>query len=108
MATVEETLSFIRDATHINQHALALIHEEARETFATVRLWPDSDLKKSILSDLASVITSYDRAQQLSVGLRDKAQQALQTMSADPVPPPPDYPDIETAGGVAQWSQRDW
>lgn len=108
MATQEEILTTIRDAAHINQHALSLIQAEAEEEYEALRLWPDSSVKKQVLAQLATTISAYRTAQREAVDLRDAANEALQSYSEDPVPAPPAYPDIPTAGGVAQWSERDW
>lgn len=108
MATQQEVLTEIRDAAHINQHALQLILEEAQGHYNALRLWNDSSVKLQTLNQLASTIQSYRNAQREAADLRDAANEALQSYSEDPVPPPPDYPDIDTAGGVAQWSARDW
>jgi hypothetical protein len=106
--TTQETITTIRDAAHINAHALGLILDEAQEQFDAIRLWPDSSNKQSLLRQLATTISAYTAAKREATDMEATADEALQSFSSDPVPAPPDYPDIPSAGGVAQWSRRDW
>lgn len=108
MPTQLETITAIRDAAHINQHALALILTEAEGEFEALRLWPDSSNKAALLRQLADTIGAYRVAQREAVDMRAVANEALQSFSSTPVSAPPAYPDIPSAGGVAQWSARDW
>ena len=108
MPTIQEVLTEIRDAAWINQHALQLILDEAKGHYEAIRLWEESSVKKDVLRQLSSTITAYTNAQREAMVMYETATEALQSFSATPVPPPPPYPDIETAGGVAQWSARDW
>lgn len=108
MPTIQDTLTTIRDASHINAHALDLIADEADGQFQAIRAWPDSSIKRDLLEQLADVITVYRSAAIQARKLETVGQNGLQSMSSDPVAGPPAYPDIPTAGGVAQWSARDW
>lgn len=108
MPTTQETITTIRDAAHINEHALGLILAEAQTVYEAIRLWPDSSNKQSVLRQLADTISAYKTARREAADMESVATEALQSFSSAPVPAPPAYPDIGTAGGVAQWSQRDW
>ncbi|MES2903280.1 MAG: hypothetical protein V4696_03765 [Pseudomonadota bacterium] len=108
MPTIQESLTTIRDAAHINAHALELIATEAEEFYETIRTWPDSSVKRDMLAQLATTITAFRTAQREANDLKTVSQEGLQSSSNDPVPLPPPYPDIPSAGGTAQWSVRDW
>lgn len=107
MPTQQEVTQTLRDGAHINAHALDLIADEAEENFDALRLWPDSPSKRALLAALADVRSAYRNAEQMSLKLKAAADEALTVYGGTPVPPP-DYSDVPTAGGVAQWSRRDW
>ncbi len=108
MPTIQETVTAMRDAAHINANAIGLILTEAEGQFEAIRLWADSSVKRTLLNQLSNVIIAYRNAKLAAERMKSEANEALQSYTTGDVPQPPAYPEIPTAGGVAQWSQRDW
>lgn len=101
MPTTADALVAIRDAAHLNQHALTLVATELRGQFDSVRSWDDSPTKQSILKAAGRTITGYDNAQREAQALRDRCIEELAAMNAV-------VPDLPVTGAGASWSQQDW
>jgi hypothetical protein len=108
VTTQAETITTIRNASHLNAYAMSLVRGEAQEQFDALRTWPNSGARRDLMQQLANVITSLDVAIRAELAMRGVADESLQSLSSAPVPGPPPNEEILTAGGIAQWSRRDW
>jgi hypothetical protein len=101
MPTVTDELTAVRDAAHLNQHALDLVAAQAQDQFDSISAWPDSSAKQSALLHIGRTLTGYRNAQREALALRDDVSESLTALGAD-VPPLP------VTTGDPQWSVQDW
>lgn len=98
---VEIALTQLRDSAHLNEAALAAVLTDARAKFDAIRLWSDSPTKKGVLGQLGVLLQAYENARREAGELRDRANEALGTLT-DNVPPLPE------PGGGGGWSAEGW
>jgi hypothetical protein len=89
MPTTTDELIAVRDAAHLNQHALDLVAAQAQGQFDAIRLWDTSPAKESALLHLGRTITGYRNAQREAAALRDDVNESLAALCAVFPPRPP-------------------
>ena len=89
---LEAALIAIRDNAHVNQATSANAHSDLSTVYLAVRAWPDSATKRVLLRQMAAAIQSYRTAARQALTLRDLAENAVESMTGDPLPPLPITP----------------